>query len=568
MYSENVAEISAQHPHISFQMDNVVILNRTQQNTSPLTSVAALSQINPQQTNTQFAVDDETINKIKKGYDSDPWCKKLLSASRGMPEVHIKDGLWFINDRLIIPAHGNIREQIFRLAHDTLGHFGFHKTYENIRNSYFWPNMRSDLEQGYIPSCADCQRNKSTSKKPTGPLHPLPVPDERCESISMDFIGPLPLDEGHDCILTITDRLGSDIRIIPTSINLTAPQLAIIFFDHWYCENGLPLNIVSDRDKLFMSAFWKHLNLITGIKQKASTNYHPQSNGASERTNKTVNQCIRFHVERNQKGWVRALPRIRFHMMCTTNKSTGYSPFHLRFGRSPRILPPIIPLPPNPSIDHIDARKVIEDLHIDVADARDNLMLAKISQSHFANSNRRPDFPFQIGQKVMLNTLNRRRDYKTKSQNRVAKFMPRYDGPYIITDTHLEASTVTLDMPNAPNLFPIFHTSHIKPWNHNDDNKYPSRTLETPGPIDVNGVEEFLVDSIIDHRKIGRGFRYLVHFTGCGPEDDRWIAGHELENNEALDVYWKKYPDIFPTIDDNIHPSNSDSSSSCHSQRS
>src|SRR5271168_5084187 len=91
-------------------------------------------------------------------------------------------------------------------------------------------NMRTDLEKGYIPSCVPCQHNKSSTKKPTGPLHPLPFPDERCESVSMDFIGPLPTDRGHNCILTITNRLGSDIRIIPTSTSLTARELAILFF--------------------------------------------------------------------------------------------------------------------------------------------------------------------------------------------------------------------------------------------------------------------------------------------------------------------------------------------------
>jgi hypothetical protein len=101
-------------------------------------------------------------------------------------------------------------------------------------------------------------------------------------------------------------------------------------------------------------------------------------------------------------------------------------------------------------------------------------------------------------------------------------------------------------MPNAPNLFPTFHISNIKPWLPNDDTKYPSRTLEEPGSIDIQGQEEFLVDSIIDHRKIGRGFRYLVHFTGYGPENDRWIAGRELDNNEALDIYWKNNPEDFP----------------------
>jgi hypothetical protein len=74
----------------------------------------------------------------------------------------------------------------------------------------------------------------------------------------------------------------------------------------------------------------------------------------------------------------------------------------------------------------------------------------------------------------MLSTLHRRKDYKNKNQHRAAKFMPRFDGPYQVIDVHNDASTVTLDMPNAPNLFPTFHTSNIKPWQPNDDDKYPS----------------------------------------------------------------------------------------------
>ena len=71
----------------------------------------------------------------------------------------------------------------------------------------------------------------------------------------------------------------------------------------------------------------------------------------------------------------------------------------------------------------------------------------------------------------MLSTLNCCKEYKNKSQCRAAKFFPRFDGPHLIIDMHPDASTVTLDMPNAPNLFPTFHTSNIKPWfpnnNHN-----------------------------------------------------------------------------------------------------
>jgi hypothetical protein len=539
----NVAEDLARHPFLAAPgPGDTAFLNRKPRE-ALLDTVAALVNANPvpvgQKCRTRVSVDDDMISRIRSGYKADPWCQKLISASRGMPEVRLKDGLWFIGDRLIVPASCGVREDIFILAHDTLGHFGFFKTYESIRNSYYWPGMRSDLENGYIPGCIDCQRNKSTTSRPCGPLHPLPIPDGRCDSVAMDFIGPLPEDEGFNCILSITDRLNSDAQAIATRTDLTAEQLAVIFFDEWYCENGLPLEIITDMDKLFMAKFWKHLMILTGIKHKFSTAYHPQTDGTSERTNKTLNQMLRFHVERNQKGWKRALPRIRFQWMNTVNKSTGFSPFQLKTGRAPRVIPPMIDAPPNPSKEHVTAREIANRVHLDVAEARDNLIVAKIAQSHYANASRSDDPDYKTGDKILLSTLNRRRDYRATGENRVAKFMPRFDGPYLVVDVNSESSTVTLDLPNAPNTFPTFHTSLIKPFIPNDDTKYPKRTLEKPGPVVVDGHEEYLVDKIIDHKKIGKGVRYLVHFAGYGKEDDRWIAGRELEDNEAVDVYWQ-----------------------------
>ena len=132
-----------------------------------------------------------------------------------------------------------------------------------------------------------------------------------------------------------TDRLGSDIQLAGTRMDIDAEKLAYLFFDKWYCENGLPADIVSDRDKLFISNFWKALHKLTGVKLKLSTAYHLQTDGASERTNKTINQCLRYHVEQNQKGWSRVLSHICFHMMNTVNTSTGFTPFQLRMGWSP-----------------------------------------------------------------------------------------------------------------------------------------------------------------------------------------------------------------------------------------
>jgi hypothetical protein len=154
--------------------------------------------------------------------------------------ITLRDGLLFIGSQLIIPKYKNLREHLYQLAHDNLEHFGADKSYAALREDFYWPNMQKNLLKGYIPSCPDCQRNKSLTDKPAGPLHPLPVPDQRFESIAMDFIGPLPIDEGFDSIVMITDRLGADIQIVPCKTTMTAEEFATLFFDRWYCENGCP----------------------------------------------------------------------------------------------------------------------------------------------------------------------------------------------------------------------------------------------------------------------------------------------------------------------------------------
>jgi len=380
--------------------------------------------------------DPSVLRTIQEGYNTDDFCKKVIATVGSMKGISQANGLWYIGDRLLIPRASSIQEDLFRLAHDSSGHFGADKSYATLRDAYYWPNMHRDLEKAYIPSCTDCLHNKSSTRKPTGPLHPLPIPDNRGDSVAIDFIGPLPIDEGFDCILSMTDRLGSDIRIIPTQSTITAEDLALLFFNNWYCENGLPLDIVSDRDKLFVSKFWRALHNLTGVKLKLSSAYHPETDGSSERSNKTINQCIRYHVRRNQKGWVRALPRIRFDIMNSVNASTGFSNFQIRLGRSPRLIPPLVPQPsqstPSDTEEALRAQDLIVQIHTDVAEAKDNLFQAKVFQTHYANLNRSPDIPFQLGDKVMLSTLHRRQEYKKKGEKRAAKFFPRYDGPYDI----------------------------------------------------------------------------------------------------------------------------------------
>lgn len=230
--------------------------------------------------------------------------------------------------------------------------------------------------------------------------------------------------------------------------------------------------------------------------------------------------------------------------MNTVNKSTGFSPFQLRMGRSPRLIPPLIQqLESATHNKSIEARTIIERLAHDVWEAQDNLLKAKISQARQANKHRIGTFPFEVGQRVRLSTLHRRREYKSKDNKRVVKFMPRFDGPHKIIKINPEHSTVTLDLPSTHNIFPVFHTSEVLPFIENDDALFPSRILHSPEPVFVNEDLEHFVDKIIDEKKSlarlgGRGgMKYLVRWLGQGPENDLWLPRKELEHNAALDVW-------------------------------
>ena len=251
----------------------------------------------------ELQTDTTYLTQIRVGYQNDPFCRCLLSNIDSIMGASYTNGLLYVGDHLVIPCIPAVRELLFQLAHDALRHFGVDKTYLGLHDSYYWPGMKTDIEQGYVPSCSDCQHNKSLMQKPAGPLHPLPVPDQCGDSVTIDFIGPLPEDDGFNCIVTMTDTSGANVRIVATHTDLSAEQFAQIFFDQWYCNNRLPLHIILDRDKLFVSRFWRALHSLTGIHLKMSSAFHPQTDGASERTNKTVNQCLRFHVDHAQTRW-------------------------------------------------------------------------------------------------------------------------------------------------------------------------------------------------------------------------------------------------------------------------
>src|SRR5436305_13468699 len=139
----------------------------------------------------------------------------------------------------------------------------------------------------------------------------------------MDFVMPLPKSRGYDGILVMKDRLVNYVKIEPIHTTATAPDIAKIVYESWYRQFGLPSAITSDRDKLFTSGFWKELHKRIRVDLRMSTSFHPETDGSSERSNKTMIEALRHYVNLRHSDWADDLIHVEAAVHNSVNASTG-----------------------------------------------------------------------------------------------------------------------------------------------------------------------------------------------------------------------------------------------------
>ncbi|KAJ9522563.1 hypothetical protein QJQ45_008332 [Haematococcus lacustris] len=281
------------------------------------------------------------LQRIRDAAATDPQYQRHLAAAlKGRArQFFVQDSLLYHTGRgaslLYIPA-GPLRTDLLCEAHDvpTSGHLGRDKTYQRLSRLVFWPRMAAAVHD-YIRTCTHCQRNKSSTTKPFGLLQPLPVPQHRWEQVSMDLITQLPVTPtGHDAIVVFVDKLTKMIHTVPTTTTVSAPDLAQLFFDSVFRYHGLPKVIISDRDPGFTSTFWQQLFAKTGTHLNISTANHPQTDGQTERANRTLEDMLRNYVSPHYTDWDNHLTAAEFAYNASVQASTGYSPFMLNSGGS------------------------------------------------------------------------------------------------------------------------------------------------------------------------------------------------------------------------------------------
>lgn len=218
-------------------------------------------------------------------------------------------------------------------AHDT-AHEGVQKTLHRWRASFFNAHALRRVRE-FVRSCSTCQRNKTEHLHPAGLLQPLPVPSEVWCDISMDFIEAFPKVGGKSVLLTVVDRFSKYAHFIPLGHPYTAAAVARAFFDTIVRLHGIPSSIVSDRDTVFTSAFWRELFRLAGVTLNMSSAFHPQSDGQSEIVNRVITMYLRCLDGDRPRSWLQWLPWAEYCYNTSYQTAIQCSPFRVVYGRDP-----------------------------------------------------------------------------------------------------------------------------------------------------------------------------------------------------------------------------------------
>ena len=296
----------------------------------------------------QAQIADEALKHVRQWvkYNTIPKNNDLQGLPRlGWQMYNQLDSLYLANDilcRKFQPNDGRpaylqqivppaLVTEVIASLHDspTAGHLGTFKTTEKVRTRFYWPGFKEDIKR-HIQQCEKCQKRANPPKthrhslvdwQPSYPFH----------HISIDFLGPLPVSNGNRYILLIGDHFTKWYEAIPLP-NWTAATTADALLEHWICRFGCPDSLHSDRGTNFESELFTILLKKLEINKTRTTAFHPQSNAACERMNRTLWNMLAKVVNEHQTDWSHQLPYVLMAYRASVHESTGYTPHFMVFG--------------------------------------------------------------------------------------------------------------------------------------------------------------------------------------------------------------------------------------------
>jgi hypothetical protein len=469
-------------------------------------------------------LDDKAAEALKLLLENAP-----TAMTTGLDDWKVEESegrkILFYKGKNYIPRNMELRRDIVKLFHDheTAGHPGELGTYNAIRQHYWWPGMRTYVKN-YVQGCGICQRFKIDRS----PVKPPYMPTEGARTTrpfaycSMDLITDLPVADGFDSILVVVDQgLSKGAIFIPCNKTLTSEDTARLLLEHLYKRFGLPDKIISDRGPQFASKAFIELLKLLGIKSALSTAYHPQTDGTTERVNQEIEAYLSIYCASHPEDWPRALHTLEFTHNNRRHADRQHTPFELILGESPVAIPLSFEATNYPNME--DKMKTLQ------RNREEALAAHELARNRMAERRKSNFTPFKKGDQVWLDSRNLKTIYHKKMK-------PKREGPFEITEV-LGPVTYRLKLPTSWRIHNVFHATLLKHYKEND---IYGKNFPEPPPELLDGEEVYDVETILNHRKRGRGYQYFVKWQGYPISDASWEPEHAFSNDGDILTQYKR----------------------------
>jgi hypothetical protein len=187
---------------------------------------------------------------IEIGAEYDEQDKQILTKWVDAHKLKKIDEVWYKNGRRVITNVGSGTRAVIAAHHDAPvhGHPGITRTIQLVERDSWWPGLHREVTD-YVKGCAECQWHKVNNHPTKAALEPIWAKPEATpfETVAVDFITKLPVSQGHDSILTVTDHNCSKATIfIPCVEEILGEEMAVLYAKHVFARYGLPTKIISD----------------------------------------------------------------------------------------------------------------------------------------------------------------------------------------------------------------------------------------------------------------------------------------------------------------------------------
>jgi hypothetical protein len=447
------------------------------------------------------------------------------------PLKTIGDLYWY-GDRLVVVDDLPLKRGVISLYHDspTAGHPGISNTTWALARDYWWPNMKQTVAE-YVKGCHLCQSQKNNPTKPKPPLFPIPSDNFTLPftSVAMDFIVKLPLSNGYDSILTITDTFSKACIFIPCNKTIDAIRTALLYTTYVLPHYGLPSRIISDQDPRFMATVIQELFRILTIQHNRSTTYHPQTDGQSERSNQKLEQYTRIFTNYYQTNWSYLLPLAQYTFNAWPNATTKKAPFELIMGHIPCVHQSFC-ITTSPTLN--DRMSLITQARKDAADALRKSQALEVPTKFT---------PYCAGDRVWLEGRNLNTTHPS------AKLAPRRYGPFLVTSA-VSRTSFRLKLPPTWKIHNVFHASLLTPYKETTIN---SNRYQEPTPDLIDGQPEWEVEAILGSRKRRQQLQYLVRWKGFSEAHDSWEPLTHISADDKVREFYQTNPTAVCTLHKN-----------------